>query len=308
MATDPAPSRFTLTEYCPVCRSRRLRPFKKGTLSGRFLDETKLKTTYGRYGEVWDLVRCFDCGHLFANPVPDRGFLLSLYARVEDAAYDEESSGRSHNFLRLLKTLESLAPAKGALFDAGAATGLFLDLARERGWSVAGVEASAWSVRCAKSKYGLDLMPGAVEDIPSSLGPFQAVTMIDIIEHTPVPRAAVAKAFDILAPGGLLCVVTPDIHGLAARLAGKRWWHLRPGHIAYFSAKSLATLLRDAGFTIALQKRYVWTFSLHYILTRIPPFSAMASQPRTASILKRIRIKLALRDSFEIYAMKETRP
>jgi 2-polyprenyl-3-methyl-5-hydroxy-6-metoxy-1,4-benzoquinol methylase len=308
MATDLVPSRFTLTENCPVCTSRRLRSFKKGTLSARFFDETKLKTTYGRYGEVWALGECLDCGHLFANPVPDREFLLSLYARVEDAAYDEESFGRSHNFLRLLKTLEDLAPAKGALFDAGAASGLFLHLARERGWSVSGVEASAWSVRFAKIKYGLDLIPGALEDLPSSLGPFRAVTMIDLIEHTPVPRAAVAKAYKILAPGGVLCVVTPDIRSFTARLAGKRWWHLRPGHIAYFSAKSLETLLRRAGFTISRRKRYVWTFSLHYVLSRISPFSAMANHPQTASFLKRFRIKLALRDSFEIYAMKESRP
>lgn len=308
MTAVPAPQKFTLAEHCPVCMSRRLRPFKKGTLSARFLDETKLKSTYGRYGEVWDLSECLDCGHLFANPVPDREFLLSVYARVEDAAYDEESIGRSYNFLRLLKTLEYLAPAKGALFDAGAATGLFLRLARERGWSVSGVEAGAWFVRFAKRKYGLDLIPGALEDIPSWLGPFRAVTMIDLIEHTPVPRAAVAKAYDILAPGGVLCVVTPDIRSLTARLAGKRWWHLRPGHIAYFSAKSLEMLLRDAGFKTARRKRYAWTFSLHYLLSRVPPFHALTENPRTASFLKRFRIKLALHDSFEMFATKEPSP
>jgi hypothetical protein len=152
----------------------------------------------------------------------------------------------------------------------------------------------------------LALLRGSFDGVPESLGPFQAVTMVDIIEHTPAPREAVAKAAALLDDGGWLCLVTPDIRSFAARLAGKRWWHLRPGHLAYFSKESLERLLGDAGFRIVERRRYAWTFSAHYLATRIFPGAFQAG--RTASFLKRIRIKLALRDSFEIYAMKAPRP
>jgi 2-polyprenyl-3-methyl-5-hydroxy-6-metoxy-1,4-benzoquinol methylase len=307
MADSSASPRFALSASCPVCLGTRLRFARKGTLSAADLSATKLKSTYGTYGETWDLSECLDCGHLFANPIPDRADLVSLYARVEDTDYEGESSGRSRNFLRILKRLERYAPAKGSLFDAGAASGLFLSLARRRHWLVTGVEPGAWLVEYAKNKYGLALRHGAFEEIPASTGPYQAVSMIDLIEHMAAPRLAVAKAYDLLAPGGVLCLVTPDIHSLAARLAGQRWWHLRPGHIAFFSAKSLTRLLQDAGFTILRRTRYAWTFSLHYIFARIPALAPVAARPKAASFLKRFQIKLALRDSFEFYAMKEPR-
>jgi SAM-dependent methyltransferase len=308
MATAGGTQKFRFSTTCPACGSPRLRPERRGTLHGLEVDAAKFKSTYGTYGEVWDLSACLECGHLFANPIPDKTFLVSLYDRVEDKEYEDEASGRSRNFLGILKTLERIVPSRGALFDAGAASGLFLSLARGRGWSVAGVEAGAWLIAYAKKKYGLALTHGAFEDLPSAAGPYRVVTMIDILEHLADPRLAVAKAYDILAPGGILCLVTPDIHSLAARLAGKRWWHLRPGHVAFFSAKSLSALLGNAGFTIVRRKRYAWTFSLHYLFTRIPPLSSAANRPRTAFVLKRIRIKLALRDSFEIYARKDPRP
>jgi SAM-dependent methyltransferase len=128
--------------------------------------------------------------------------------------------------------------------------------------------------------------------------------MVDFIEHTPKPRAAIAQAARILAPGGILALVTPDIHSLAGRLAGSKWWHLRPGHLAYFSAGSLEALLRPAGFTIVRRRRYNWTFSAHYLVSRFDGLRGF-TDGRAASFLKAIPIKLVLGDSFEIYAVKD---
>lgn len=297
---------FTPLTSCPVCGDADVSPWKKKTFDTLGLNKDQVKITDSEYGKIWDLSRCGRCGHIFANPSPSPEFIDSLYSQVEDPSYDEESEGRARNFLSILRTLEKLRPDKGALFDVGAATGILLALARDRGWIPAGVEPSGWAVARAANRYGLSILHGSLADAPGSLGPFQAVTMVDIIEHTPRPREAVAKARALLENGGLLCLVTPDIHSPAARLAGKRWWHLRPGHLAYFSKESLERLLGDAGFRIAERHRYAWTFSAHYLAARLFPGGAKSG--RFASFLRRIRIKLALGDSFEIYAMKEPLP
>lgn len=296
--------KFARATACPICGGARLRPFKKGTFDYARLRWDQIKITDSEYGKIWDLSECEDCGHLFADPSPSPEFILSLYGQVEDPAYDEETEGRSRNFLGILKNLEKISPAKGALFDVGAATGILLHLARERGWSPAGVEASAWGVKRAADKYGLRLFQGAFEHARLKPAAYQALTMVDFIEHTPTPREAIRKAKEILAPGGTLCLVTPDIHSWAARAAGTRWWHLRPGHLAYFSKRSLNRLLQNAGFEIVKRRRYAWTFSAHYLLSRKKTFDVLARARRTASFLKRIPIKLALGDSFEIYAKK----
>jgi SAM-dependent methyltransferase len=304
MREAEAPFR-TLTA-CPACAGAEIRGYQKGTISGR-LTQDEIKITDSRYGKTWDLSVCGDCGHIFANPCPSAEYLASLYGLVEDPLYEDEAAGRSRNFLRLLRRLERLAPEKGALFDVGAATGILLDLARRRGWAPAGIEPSSWAVKAAAQKYGLGLIEGAFETVSLPNDEYAAVTMVDFIEHTPLPFEAVKKAQAILRPAGLLVLVTPDIHSRAARLAGRRWWHLRPAHVAFFSRRSIGALLRRAGFSIVAERRYAWTFSLHYLLSRKPTLAAGLKAFGPASFLRRIPIKLALGDSFEVYAIKDGR-
>lgn len=298
------PDNFSPVPDCPICRSPRLRPYKKGTFDYVRLSWDQIKITDSEYGKIWDLSECADCGHIFADPSPSPEFIRSLYSQVEDPVYDDEAEGRSRNFLAVLKNLEKISPGKGRLFDVGAATGILLHLAQERGWSPAGVEPSEWSVKRAADKYNLRLLRGAFEQLSVEPASCEALTMVDFIEHTPTPREAVRKAHEMLASGGIICLVTPDLHSFAARMAGSRWWHLRPGHLAYFSKKSVAALLRDAGFEIVKKKRYAWTFSAHYLLSRKRMFDRLTRGGRPASFLKRIPLKLALGDSFEIYARK----
>jgi SAM-dependent methyltransferase len=291
-------------EACPACGSRAFRPERQGNYTER-LTRDEIKITDSRYGKSWDLSRCLDCGHLFADPCPTPELIFSLYGQVEDPLYEDEAAGRARNFLSILTRLERLAPGRGPLFDVGAATGILLALARDRGWQPDGIEPSAWAAGVAAVKYGLRLRPGAFEHADLPRRTFAAVTMVDVIEHTPLPFEAVKKAHDILRPGGILVVVTPDIHSAAARLAGRRWWHLRPAHLAFFSRASLAALLGRAGFSIVRVRRYSWTFSLHYLLSRKPALAKLADRPRLASFFKRIRLKLALGDSFEVYAVRD---
>jgi SAM-dependent methyltransferase len=301
------PREFIRLAACPACAGSAIRDHRKGTYADR-LTRDQIRITDSQYGKTWDLGLCLDCGHLFANPCPTPDFIFSLYGEVEDPLYEDEASGRAKNFLRLLKRLESLVPDRGPLFDVGAATGILLDLARGRGWRPDGIEPSAWAVGVAAAKYGFNLRRGAFETASLPESYYSAVTMVDIIEHTPLPFEAVRKANIILRPGGILVVVTPDIHSAAARLAGRRWWHLRPAHLAYFSRSSLAALLRRGGFSVVQERRYSWTFSLHYLFSRKPAFAFLLRNRRLASFLKRIRLKLALGDSFEVYAVKEMSP
>jgi len=269
------------------------------------LDAAAVKITDSRYGRVWDLSRCDRCGHTFADPCPAPEFVASLYARLEDPAYDEEAAGRARNFGRLLRRLERIRPERGTLCDVGAATGILMNLARQRGWTVEGVEPSGWAVVTARAKYGLVVRQGIFETADFPAATFDAVTMVDFIEHTARPLDAVVRATEVLKAGGVLCLVTPDLRSPAARLAGHRWWHFRPAHLAYFSRRSLDALLERAGLTIVARRRYAWTFSAHYLALRLPLVRVLAAGRKTASFLRRIPIKLALGDSFEVYARKD---
>jgi SAM-dependent methyltransferase len=299
------PSHFEELKHCPVCSSTDIIPFRKRTFDIGTLTEENIKITDSDYGKIWDLDRCESCTHVFANPAPSPAYIQSLYAKTEDPDYEEESLGRGKNFQRILAALEKIYPRKGTLLDVGAATGILMHLAREKGWDTEGIEPSSWAVAVAKDKYDLTLMEGSLKTVTLKSKFYTAVTLVDFIEHISHPNEAISKIHEALKPGGTVCLVTPDIQSLAARAMGKGWWHFRPGHLAYFSKKSLFTLLERSGFHVIRWRRYAWTFSAHYLLSRMSLFRFLVKNPRMALFWKNIPIKLALRDSFEVYAKKE---
>ncbi|MFC2170259.1 class I SAM-dependent methyltransferase [Acidobacteriota bacterium] len=301
------PENFEYLKECPVCLSRSFFSFKKRTFNSSFLTKEHIKITDSGYGKIWDLCRCGNCTHTFANPCPKPAFIQSLYSKIEDPLYQEEALGRSKNFARILSFLEKFHPSRGNIFDVGAATGILMNIARERGWEPAGIEPSCWAVEVAAQKYDLQLYEGYFESARLKQNYYTSVTMVDFIEHIPCPLGAVRKAYEILASNGTLCVVTPDINSLAAKTMKGKWWHYRPAHLAYFSLESITHLLSHAGFRILKNRKYSWTFSAHYLISRLGSLNFLLKKNNLASFWKKIPIKLALQDSIEIYAIKEER-
>jgi len=299
------PQYFETLSHCPICSSPDLILYKKSSFDSRFFSEDHIKITDSEYGKTWQLSRCLNCTHVFANPSPLPSLIQSLYSRVEDPDYEVEARGRGKNFRRILSRLRRLSGQKGRLLDVGAATGILVRLACDEGWEAEGIEPSSWAVRTAREAYGLNLIEEPFESSSLKSNTYSAVTMVDFIEHTPRPQTSLKKAIEILVPGGILCLVTPDISSLTARLAGQRWWHFRPGHLSYFTTQSLYFFLEHAGFEVIKKRRYSWTFSAHYLISRKRGvLGFLIKNSRMALFWKKIPIKLALAASLEIYARK----
>lgn len=292
--------KLTPLASCPLCRGGRIRLFKKGTIDPQRIGAGDFKITDSRYGSRWTFSSCRDCGFVFANPAPDPEAIAGFYSGLEDEEYGQEGEGRGRNFAAILKRLAALAPPGSALLDVGAASGIFLDLARAAGYAVRGIEPSASLAAEARRRYGLELFRGTVEQFPPG-GAFRVVTLLDVLEHVPDPHALMAALARLLQPGGTLVLVTPDVGSLAARLLGGRWWHYRTAHVNFFNRRSLRRLLADHGFEIAAWRRFAWHFTAYYLATRLLP--ALKGSPLQGP-LKKIHLKLQLFDSLEVYARK----
>src|SRR5262249_13874503 len=84
--------------------------------------------------------------------------------------------------------------------------------------------------------------------------PFDALHLMNVLEHIPDPATLLANAMSLLAPGGVLCVGVPnDFSPLQLLLNEKRglapWWIAPPHHLNYFNFASLDALLRRLGAT-----------------------------------------------------------
>ncbi len=281
--------------------------FKKGTFSPDNITTDDFKITDSAYGSLWTFFACRDCRFVFSNPYTGEKDIVTFYSQLQDSEYSQEAENRAKNFNTLLERMQKLqsmgkAPAGKKLLDIGAASGIFLDMARSAGYGIEGVEPSNFLVREAEKHYGIKLFEGTVETYTSA-EKFPVITLLDIIEHLVEPDAFMNHVDRLIQPGGLLVLVTPDVSSLAARIMGKRWWHYRIAHINFFNLHSLRFLLEKHGYEIILKKKYVWNFSVFYLLTRLfPRFKEKKSLQKT---LKRLHLKLPLFDSWEIYARKK---
>lgn len=288
-------------ERCPLCRGTRMRLFKKGTFDPQAIGAADFRITDSHYGARWTLFSCRECGFVFANPVPDGEAIARFYAALDDEEYSQEDEGRGRNFAVILKRLRRFVPPGSSLLDVGAASGIFLNLARGAGFRVAGIEPSASLVADAKRLFGLKLFCGTVEHYAGGER-FQVVTLLDVLEHVTDPAALLGSLDRLMAPGALLAVVTPDVDSLAARIMGGRWWHYRVAHVNFFNRRSLERLLGMHGFETVQVRRFAWHFSLYYLLTRLLPF--LKGKPLQKP-LKKLHLKLQLFDSLEVYARKK---
>jgi 2-polyprenyl-3-methyl-5-hydroxy-6-metoxy-1,4-benzoquinol methylase len=101
-----------------------------------------------------------------------------------------------------------------------------------------------------------------LRDAELSDNSFDVITMYDLIEHLPEPVNEIHRAYQLLRPGGILFILTPNNDALLRRVA--KWAYLvslhqfkKPmrtlyysHHLSYFNRDSLTRLLRQIGFEI----------------------------------------------------------
>ena len=149
------------------------------------------------------------------------------------------------------------APRPGArLLDVGAGSGIYLRLMRELGWDVAGIEPDPGAVRTSTDA-GLAVRQGTMGDLdPATDGTFDAVTVGHVIEHTHDPVAGLRAVWNVMRPGALLWLGTPNRASFGASLFGDSWRALDPPrHLVLFDRDSLTFALHRAGFTRVRQVR-----------------------------------------------------
>src|SRR5437588_5795275 len=114
--------------------------------------------------------------------------------------------------------------AKGnRLLDVGCATGFFMEAATEVGFDVRGLEFSTVAIGLARPNIRDRIVHGDVNVLRSQESePFDVVTAFDIIEHMQDPTKFLQEIRDILHPGGVLAISSPDTGHLLRYLMGSK--------------------------------------------------------------------------------------
>ncbi len=131
--------------------------------------------------------------------------------------------------------------------DIGAAAGIFLNCAKERGWKIEGTELSRQCINYAKNTFGIELKQGMLEDLKLEVGIYDVVTMLQSIEHLPDLISDLRKVYSALKEDGILYITAPE-HALDREKLRKN--HMLPHHIYNFTRDSLEKVLLKTGFKL----------------------------------------------------------
>ena len=231
------------------------------------------------------MVRCTGCGLHYVRPRLRWELILEGYRGAVDETFVSQAAFRERTFERCLDRIEELGRPPGKrVLDVGAAGGSFLAVARGRGYEPLGCEPSAWLCGFARRHYGLELQPGTLFDMPLADGGLDLLTIFDVIEHTPDPRAVLERCHALLRPGGVLAVSYPDYGSLAARLMGRRWVFLLTVHLYYFTRASIGEILRRCGFEVVGYKPHLQTLELGYVAQRAAPYLGPLGRVATGGV------------------------
>jgi len=152
----------------------------------------------------WTSLRdCGRCGVVLNDRSPSR---RAEEARYRDAARTSEGGGetRAAAHWRLARRLASgEGGGLPAVLDVGCGTGAFLAAARRDGARVAGVEIDPRAAAAAGAS-GLEVVTGSILEVAPPPGPWDLVTLWDVLDQVDDPLGALRAVVPLIAPGGLL--------------------------------------------------------------------------------------------------------
>lgn len=227
---------------------------------------------------VDQLVRCRQCGLQYLNARLRQDLILEGYSVGGDETFISQVAARERTFAKGLDIVERVVPQRGRILDIGTAGGSFLGVARRRGWQVAGCEPNRWLSEWGSKHYDLSIHAGTIFDMELENASFDVVTLWDVLEHTPDPKAVLLECQRVLRSNGLLVVNYPDINSLVARLMGRKWVFLLSVHLYYFTLETIQKMLELTGFQMVKHQKHWQRLELGYILFRMKPYISWASR------------------------------
>ncbi|GAC1362479.1 MAG: hypothetical protein NVSMB32_02850 [Actinomycetota bacterium] len=236
-------------QVCPAC---------KGT------PRLKRATAYAECS----LYACTGCGTEFLSPQPSDERLGEIYS---GSYYDSWAVGQDPVLESMKQStfgwiLDQCGVQPGArILDIGCATGFLLHLAEARGMQAWGIDLNKYAIeQCKELVAPSQVHCGVLADRPFDDTAFDAIFMIDFIEHVRDPEAELLTVAERLTDGGAAVISTPRAKSLLHNVARTEWPQYKEEHLTYFSLPGLVSVLQRCGFRIERARPTVKTVTLNY--------------------------------------------
>ncbi len=199
------------------------------------------------------ILQCCNCGLLFKWPQPTNVKKLynkGYYAGTNEYSYIDE---REDKFLRdienkrRINNLKTFFPKDRelSLLDVGCSFGALVETAVSSNIDAYGIDISDYvRLQVCNNK----LLQGDVCEAIN--GKYSIITMIEVLEHLQDPSKALNNCYNALENDGILLIQTTNMDSLVRKFEGKNSRYFLPGHLYYFSLRTLTQMLNKHNFKI----------------------------------------------------------
>lgn len=240
---DPSAARIPY-HACPLCEAPDAVEIIVADCSGHPMYKPGLPAM-----QRW--LECWNCGHVFVDGYFTAAALQLLFSSTQaNQVPGHQVENQRSVWAHVLDAVATQRPSLGGRWlDVGFGDGSLLSTAEEYGYDVVGVDARADSVRLmAEAGYEAHALEF---DAFRAAQPFDVVSMADVLEHVPFPKASLRHAHGLLRPEGLLFLSMPNADAYVWRVLNEQgvnpyWAEIE--HYHNFGRKRLYALLEECGF------------------------------------------------------------
>lgn len=155
-------------------------------------------------------MRCLTCDLIYLDIPQSYNDVVDTYREnyFERYSVDQLQGVRVSLYEHILDLLQENRTA-GRLLDVGTGCGFFLEAAKKRGWHTRGVEPSIQSAEVARRQNDLAVFCGTLSEYQND-GLFDAITFINVLDHSAMPWLEIERASKLLRTGGLIYLRFPN--------------------------------------------------------------------------------------------------
>jgi 2-polyprenyl-3-methyl-5-hydroxy-6-metoxy-1,4-benzoquinol methylase len=232
-------SEIFMDRNCPLC----------GESSSRFVFEI----------DSFNYEECVNCCSIYTKPFPKPEVLGDLYSDGDYQVYQQKFVEKGQGIRQGLLEKRKFAQVKKfagmeriQLLDVGSGKATFLNVCKNEGWIVEGIETTKSAKSDAWSKYGIVVHEESFEEIEIKKS-FDVITFWGVLEHLQDPVMAITKAKSMLRDSGLLVFEVPSAdcflrHYLEKYPFGATRYIESGRHNIFFSKKIIEILAEKLGF------------------------------------------------------------
>jgi SAM-dependent methyltransferase len=197
------------------------------------------------------LRHCRRCDLYFRHPAPEPGELLQRYAGLPSHCWSDNASRTD---FALVAAVLARSLAGPAVLEVGCFRGDFLATLPAH-LQKYGVEPCAAAGTVATGR-GITLLGADVQTARLDAAHFDAILLLDVLEHLPRPMDALRGLRPHLAERGVLVIATGNTASLPWRLMRRDHWYYVTEHVCFFSPAWFAWAARELDLQVRLVQKY----------------------------------------------------